>query len=153
LHNIFNADDLIKFLQKQKAASGISIRELKDGWLDVFPTIDRLEMEHKLLVTRNKSDNQARMVWLDDATLHAPIDQEYKDIWDKIPVPEKPDNIIKELILAGLKSAGTVTKPKPRTEEKKKKKARRGQKTTNTHMLGLFKDYSSFNPKAIGETR
>lgn len=149
LHNIFTGDDLLDFLQKQETALGISVRNLKDGWGTVEATIDQLEKEHKLLVTRNKKDNHPRMVWADDPTLIAPIDGEYKELWEQIPVPEKHDDVIKALTLAGFKPAGTVSAPKAAGKvEKKKKVVRRGQKTTNTHMKGLFKDYSKLNPKA-----
>lgn len=148
LHDIFTADDLLTYLQKQETATGISVRDLKDGWADVETTIDRLENEHRLLVTRNKKDNHPRMVWIDDATLWLTVDGEYKDIWENIPVPEKPDDVIQALKSAGFKPAGTVSQPKTKKVEKSKKKVRRGHKTTNTHMAGLFKDYSALKPKA-----
>jgi transcription initiation factor TFIIE subunit beta len=148
LHNIFTAEDLLAYLQRQETATGISVRDLKDGWADVETTIDKLEKEHKLLVTRNKKDNHPRMVWIDDPTLWLTIDGEYKEIWENIPVPEKPDDVIQALKAAGFKPAGTVSKPVVKKVEKGKKKVRRGHKTTNTHMQGLFKDYSALKPKA-----
>jgi len=80
MHNISSADDLLKYLQGQETAMGIQVRELKDGWPNVEETIDKLEEERKLLVTRNKKDNHPRMVWADDPTLIAPLDQDFKDI-------------------------------------------------------------------------
>ena len=149
LHNIFTADDLLHFLQTQDTALGISVRELKDGWGDVETTIDALEKEHKLLVTRNKKDNHPRMVWADDPTLIARVDGEYKELWDTIPVPEKHDDVIKELVKEGYKPAGTVSAPKAaRKIEKQKKKTRRGIKITNTHMGDIFRDYSGQRPVA-----
>ncbi|EXJ95003.1 hypothetical protein A1O1_00121 [Capronia coronata CBS 617.96] len=147
LHDIASADDLLKYLQNQDSALGLNVRELKDGWTDVEETIDRLEAEHKILVVRNKKDNHPRMVWLDDPTLVAPLDQEFKDIWLQIPLPSVEDTI-KELRRMNHKSTGepartdAITRPK-----KEKRKVRRGQKVTNVHMQGLFRDYSERRPQ------
>jgi len=142
VHSIFDADGLLHYLQKQDTALGISVRDLKDGWPNATDAIDELESQHKLLVTRNKKDNVPRMVWLDDPTLHVRLDQEYKDLWEKIVVPEKHDDVIKELVKDGLKPAGTVSVVKAvKKAEKKKKKPRRGAKITNTHMGDVFKNY------------
>lgn len=147
LHNIASADALLNFLQTQDSALGVNVRELKDGWPDVEETIDKLETQHKLLVTRNKKDHHPRMVWIDDPTLDAPLDQEFKDIWSQIPLPSDED-IIKELRRMNHKSTGEpartdlVAKPK-----EKKKKVRRGAKITNVHMQGLFRDYSERRPQ------
>ena len=140
-HNITDADSLLKFLQDQDSAMGIQVSKLKDGWQDAEETIDKLEAEHRLLVTRNKKDHHPRMVWLDDPTLQAPLDQEFKDLWSSIPLPSVEDTI-KELRKMNHKSTGEqavqdsgVKKPK------EKRKARRGQKITNVHMQAL-RDYS-----------
>lgn len=147
LHNISSADDLLKFLQNQDSALGLNVRELKDGWNDVEETIDRLEAEHKLLVVRNKKDNHPRMVWLDDPTLVAPLDQEFKDIWLQIPLPSVEDTI-KELRRMNHKSTGEPARADAAAKPKKeKKKVRRGQKITNVHMQGLFRDYSERRPQ------
>jgi len=148
LHNISSADDLLAYLQKQETALGISVRELKDGWPDVEETIDKLEAQHQLLVTRNKKDNHPRMVWANDPTLVAPLDKEFKDIWNQIPLPSIEDTI-KELRKMDHKSTGEPAKPEvPVKVEKKKKKTRRGVKVTNVHMQGLFRDYSQQRPQA-----
>jgi transcription initiation factor TFIIE subunit beta len=147
LHNIATADDLLKFLQNQESALGINVRELKDGWNDVEETIDRLEAEHKLLVIRNKKDHHPRMVWVDDPTLDVPLDQEFKDIWSQIPLPSVEDTI-KELRRMNHKSTGEPARTDLNNKPKKeKKKVRRGQKITNIHMQGLFRDYSERRPQ------
>lgn len=147
LHNIATADDLLKFLQNQDSALGINVRELKDGWNDVEETIDKLEAEHKLLVVRNKKDRHPRMVWVDDPTLDAPLDQEFKDLWSQIPLPSVEDTI-KELRRMNHKSTGEPAVADTGARVKKeKKKARRGQKVTNVHMQGLFRDYSEKRPQ------
>lgn len=147
LHNISSADDLMRYLQGQETAMGIQVRELKDGWPNVEETIDKLENEHKLLVTRNKKDNHPRMVWADDPTLIAPLDQDFKDIWAQIPLPTVEDTIT-QLTKMNYKSTGAPARQDvgPKVE-KKKKKVRRGVKVTNVHMQGLFRDYSNQRPQ------
>lgn len=141
-HNITDADSLLKFLQDQDSALGIQVSRLKDGWPDCEKTIDRLESEHRLLVTRNKKDQHPRMVWLDDPTLQAPLDQEFKDEWDKIVLPGVEETI-KELRRMNHKTTGEpavvdtgIKKPKV------KKKVTRGTKITNVHMQSALRDYS-----------
>lgn len=147
LHNIANADDLLNHLQNQDSALGLQVRELKDGWPNVEEIIDKLEAEHKLLVTRNKKDQHPKMVWIDDPTLHAPLDQEFKDLWSQIALPSVEDTI-KELRRMNHKSTGEPARQDALTRPReKKKKVRRGQKVTNIHMQGLFRDYSERRPQ------
>jgi transcription initiation factor TFIIE subunit beta len=141
-HNITDADSLLKYLQNQDTAMGIQVSKLKDGWQDVEVTIDRLEGEHRLLVTRNRKDNHPRTVWIDDPTLQAPLDDEFKDLWNTIALPSVEDTI-KDLRKMNHKSTG-----EPAVQEtgirkpKEKRKNKRGTKLTNTHMQSIFRDYS-----------
>ena len=147
LHNISSAEGLLSYLQKQDTSLGINVRELKDGWPDVETTIDKLEAQHKLLVTRNKKDNHPRMVWADDPTLDAPLDDEFKDLWTQIPLPPSED-VIKELTKMNHVPTGQLREQDNAPKvEKKKKKVRRGVKVTNVHMQGLFRDYSNQRPQ------
>ncbi|KAL9115177.1 MAG: hypothetical protein Q9227_000971 [Pyrenula ochraceoflavens] len=146
--DIRTADQLLAYLQNQKSAQGVSVKDLKDGWNDVeTEAIDSLEAEHKLLVIRNKKDNHAKHVWADDPTLHVRIDGEFQTIWRGIPLPEQGE-IVKELTRAGLTPAGKTSAPviKKAKVEKTKKKARRSGKTTNQHMVGILRDYSHLKP-------
>lgn len=145
IHDIFNADDLIGFLQSQNTALGLNVRDLKDGWNDVDKTIDHLENDKKLLVVRNKKDNHAKMVWADDPTLHTPVDEEFVKFWDEIQMPSGGhEAIVKELRQKGMSSADSGVAPAAKVfkKEKPKKKVRRGGKVTNTHMQGILRDYS-----------
>ncbi|KAL8695134.1 MAG: hypothetical protein Q9218_000302 [Villophora microphyllina] len=142
-HNIRSRDSLVGYLQSQKTFAGISVKELKDGWPDAEEEIDELEGEGKLLVTRNKKDNHARMVWLDDPSLGFDIDDEFQSIWHKIRLPE-PSALAAELESHGLKPANKtgVAKKPMKAQQKPKRKARAGGRTTNVHMAGILKDYS-----------
>ena len=143
VHNIRSAESLLRYLQAQHTAQGLSVKELRDGWPDAEDTISKLETEGKLLVTRNKKDNHARMVWPNDPSLNFEIDDEFKAIWHKIKLPE-PAALADELEKEGLTPANKhrITKKPVKTQEKPKRKARAGGKTTNVHMAGVLRDYS-----------
>ena len=105
--------------------------------------IDKLEGEGKVLATRNKKDNQAKMVWLDDPSLKFTVDDEFKAMWLQIKVPDAA-TVAAALQKENLVPASKVqlVKKPAKVQEKKKKKARQGGKVTNKHMIGVLKDYS-----------
>ncbi|MCJ1350121.1 MAG: Transcription initiation factor IIE subunit beta [Icmadophila ericetorum] len=143
IHNIASEHQLLGFLQSQRTAQGLSVKDLKEGWTDVVDCINNLEREGKLLVTRNKKDGQARMVWPNDPSLAIHIDDEFKNIWHKIKLPPA-DALADELEREGLTPTNKArgVKAKPKVQEKKTKKPRKSGKTTNTHMIGILRDYS-----------
>ena len=142
-HNIRSLEQMLGHLQSQHAFKGLSVKELRDGWPGVEDAIQDLEIEKKLLVTRNKKDNHAKMVWPDDPSLALDIDEEFKLMWHKIRLPEPgavADALEKEGLTPANKSRGA--KKLLTTQTKKTKKPRRGGKTTNVHMQGVLRDYS-----------
>jgi transcription initiation factor TFIIE subunit beta len=143
MHNIRNGDQLLGHLQGQTTAAGLPVKELLEGWPDVQDAIRALEKEHKLLVIRNKKDDHARTVWADDPTLAQHVDDAFQDMWFKIKLPDA-ELLISELEKNGLTptNKSAAPKPKPKVQEKKTKKARKSGKTTNTHMVGILRDYS-----------
>ncbi|EEH33933.1 transcription initiation factor IIE subunit beta [Paracoccidioides lutzii Pb01] len=142
-HDIRTAEQLLRKLQSQPTAQGMSVRELREGWPTIVQTIDKLEKEGKLLVTRNKKDDHPKMVWANDPSLIQHFDPEFRAIWEKIKIPDQ-QTVTEELEKAGITptSKNKVVKPRPKVENKKVKKARRSGKTTNTHMTGILRDYS-----------
>lgn len=142
--NVRSKADLIAYLQCKADARGVSVKDLKDGWTDCEDAIDELEKEHKVLVTRTKKDNHARMVWGDDPTLVHKIEPDFITMWRKIELPSV-DELVRKLQEAGQKPASEDPakriKAPPKLKEKKKRAARAG-KTTNLHMSHLLKDYS-----------
>lgn len=143
VHDIRSGDRLLRFLQSQPTAQGLVVRDLRDGWPDAEDAIDQLESEGKLLVTRNKKDNHAKMVWPNDPSLLVRIDDEFQAIWHRIKLPdpgELADELEKQKLLPANKRRGLKVKPK--VIEKKTKKPRRVGKTTNKHMVGILRDYS-----------
>ena len=143
IHNIRSSEQLLGHLQAQKTAQGINVRELRDGWADAEAAINTLEKQGKLLVTRNKKDNHPKMVWSNDPSLAISIDDEFKNIWNKIRLPE-PGALADELEKEGLTPTNKArgVKAKNKVVEKKTKKPRKSGKTTNTHMNGILRDYS-----------
>lgn len=143
--NVRNKQDLIAHLQSKPDAQGVSVKDLKDGWPDCEDAINELEAEHKILVTRTKKDNHARMVWGDDPTLFHKIDPEFMTKWRQIELPSV-DDLVRKLVDAGQKPASEDpskrVKAAPKPKEKKRKAPRKGGRTTNTHMEHLLKDYS-----------
>lgn len=142
-HDIRTEEQLLQKLQTQTTMSGISVKDLKEGWPDVEQAIDTLEKDGKLLVTRNKKDNHPKMVWANDPSLVHHFDDEFRNIWDKTKIPEQ-QRVVEELEKAGMIPANKnkVVKPRVKIEQKKTKKPRRTGKTTNTHMMGILRDYS-----------
>lgn len=143
IYNIRTGDDLLAFLQDQKTAQGLEVKRLKDGWPDVENVIDELEPLGRLLVTRNKKDDHAKWVWLNDPSLDYSVDEEFQLIWHKIKLPEV-GALADELEKAGLQPANKSRgiKLEPVRQAKKPKKPRKGGKTTNTHMAGVLRDFS-----------
>lgn len=143
IYNIRTGDELLAFLQDQKTAQGLEVKKLKDGWPDVENVIDELEPLGRLLVTRNKKDDHAKWVWLNDPSLDYSVDEEFQLIWHKIKLPEV-GALADELEKAGLQPANKRrgVKMEPVRQAKKPKKPRKGGKTTNTHMAGVLRDFS-----------
>ncbi|POS86895.1 hypothetical protein EPUL_002422 [Erysiphe pulchra] len=135
--NVRSEDDLLRYLQKMPNAQGVSVKDLKDGWPDCDSTIDKLEKEHRILVTRTKKDNHARMLWGDDPTLAHKVDAEFQVMWHKVELPSV-DELVRKLLDASQKPASEDPskriKAAPKVKEKKKRAPRSGGKTTNTHM-------------------
>ncbi|RVD80700.1 uncharacterized protein DFL_008594 [Arthrobotrys flagrans] len=144
LHNIRSAQQLLTHLQASTTAQGLSVKELKDGWSGALATIDELEADGSILVTRTKKDGQARMVWINDKSLNVTIDDEFKAIWEKIAIPPAAE-LPGELERAGLKPTSvdpaTIKKAMQKDQGKKQKKPRRGR-ITNTHLAGMLRDYN-----------
>ncbi|KAL8710410.1 MAG: hypothetical protein Q9220_005011 [cf. Caloplaca sp. 1 TL-2023] len=142
-HNIRSPESLLGYLQAQQTAQGLSVKELRDGWPDAEDAITQLEIEDKLLVMRNKKDNHARTVWLNDPSLNFEVDEEFQNIWHKIKLPEA-GALADELEREGLTPANKnrLMKKPVKIQEKTKRKGRAGGKTTNVHMAGVLRDYS-----------
>ncbi|KAH0434036.1 transcription initiation factor iie subunit beta [Colletotrichum kahawae] len=136
---------LLRHLQSKKDAEGTNVKDLKDGWPDCDQALMELEREHKILIVKTKKEQHPRAIWLDDATLHHHVDDEFKRMWNAVEVPTT-DDIVKKLVSVGQKPASAdpslIKKVDPKNNKQKKRAVRRTGKTTNTHMEHLLKDYS-----------
>ena len=145
LHNIRSATELLRYLQTQPTAQGLSVRELKDGWSAAEDAIDFLESKNQILVTRNKKDNHAKMVWANDPSLSQHVEPEFQKLWFKVRLPSK-EELPTEMERLGLKPTSAdpsgAMAAAPKEKQKKQKKARKGGRTTNLHMAGILRDYS-----------
>ncbi|QIW99409.1 hypothetical protein AMS68_004927 [Peltaster fructicola] len=144
IHPVASADELLSYMATRQTFTGISAKELKDVWPDSVAAMDKLERQHKILITRNKRDNTPRTIWADDPDLHAQQDDDFIEFWNKTKLPASETEMRNELEKAGLTPTSQIKeirKAEPRKKEKRRIN-RAGGKTTNLHMLGILKDYS-----------
>ncbi|EHK23872.1 uncharacterized protein TRIVIDRAFT_58003 [Trichoderma virens Gv29-8] len=140
-----DATSLLAHLQRKTDSSGVSVKDLKDGWPDCEDTLAKLEHEHKILVVRTKKDNFPRYVWADDASLHNSVEPEFQAMWRRVQLPSL-DDMHRKLVSVGQKptsddprkAVAAAAKPK----QQKKRAGKRIGKATNTHMTHLLNDYS-----------
>lgn len=141
-----DATSLIAHLQAKTDASGVSVKDLKDGWPDCEETLANLEGKHKILVVRTKKDNLPRYVWPNDESLHHSVQQEFQVMWHRVPIPSL-DDMHRKLVSVGQKptsedpqKANQGQGAKAKTQ--KKRAGKRIGKATNVHMAHLMQDYS-----------
>lgn len=167
LHPVTNADELRTYLATISHASGVQVKELKDGWPDCLDAINELEKNGHILVIRHKKDDLPRTVYPDAPTLHVEVplpasstkrdlagqpagqvmvgrpDELFIDFWNKHRPPANENELRRDLELAGLTPSGVVKESKKVDLKKKDRKrvTRRGGKVTNRHMLNILKDF------------
>ena len=139
--NVSNPDQLKAYLQTQKSAMGLQIKDLKDGWTTVADDIKQMEDKKEVLVRRTK-DGVAKTVWGNDPSLMLPMDTHFTKLWHSVQVPDNPEELRKVLLANKLTAATQAKVIVPGKQVKKKKGPRRGGKQTNTHMIGILKDFS-----------
>ncbi|KAH6894399.1 hypothetical protein B0T10DRAFT_480376 [Thelonectria olida] len=141
-----DATSLLAHLQRMTDAAGVSVKDLKDGWPDCEAAISDLEAKHKILVVRTKKDNLPRYVWPDDPSLHYQVQDEFRIMWTRVPIPSI-DDMHRKLVSVGQKptsedpskiNQGQGAKPKAQ----RKRAGKRMGKATNVHMAHLMQDYS-----------
>ncbi|KAK3707946.1 hypothetical protein LTR37_011798 [Vermiconidia calcicola] len=152
---ITNAEELKEYMgiAAQRTATGIPVKDLKDGWPDCAASLDRLEREGFILVTRQKKDNAPKTVYPDSPSYHIlnPISQlpqkadtDFVDIWAKTKLPGSEIELRNALEAARLTPTSQVKEVQRGMQKKKERRKvnRKGGKTTNNHMLGILKDYT-----------
>ncbi|KAH7396841.1 hypothetical protein DE146DRAFT_52878 [Phaeosphaeria sp. MPI-PUGE-AT-0046c] len=140
--DIRNPAQLKGYLQNQKSAQGLAIKDLKDGWATVADDIKAMEDKKEVLVKRAK-DGVPKTVWDNDPSLMFTMDPEFRNEWHKIAIPANPDDLRATLMNVGLHAASAPRQVNNGGPKQKKKRApRRGGKQTNTHMAHILKDFS-----------
>ncbi len=138
---------LLEHLQAKTDASGLPVKDLKDGWPDCDRAIDELEAEHRILVVRTRKDNHAKFVWPDDPRFAHRVDPEFRSMWHRVEVPPL-DDIVRRLTAVGQKPASEDPRLKKADagangKQKPKRRANRGGKPQqNVHMTHLLQDFS-----------
>lgn len=137
---------LLAHLQRKTDASGVSVKDLKDGWPDCEDTIASLENEYKILVVRTKKDNFPRYVWPNDASLHHSVQHEFRIMWHRVPIPSL-DDMHRKLVSVGQKPTSEdplkIAQGQGKATKQKKRAGKRIGKATNVHMAHLMQDYSN----------
>jgi transcription initiation factor TFIIE subunit beta len=144
LHNIRNASSLVAVLATQSTGAGLAVKELKDGYPNIEEDLGALETQGHVLVIRGKKDGVPRMVWYNDAKLNVTISEEFKEMYHGLKVPEAGD-LPRELEKVGMTPASVDPRSIKRVvvEKEKKKKGRRRGKITNTHLMGMLREYNN----------
>lgn len=142
---VTNAEELKDYLAGRDSASGILVSDLKDGWPDCVPAINKLEKESAVLVIRQKKENMPKLVFADSPSNHIHVDNDFRDFWFKTKLPTTEGEIRMELEKAGITPTSQVKEVKKVDNKKKERKKgrRQGGKITNTHLQGMLKDYGS----------
>ncbi|KAK4897146.1 hypothetical protein LTR27_005039 [Elasticomyces elasticus] len=170
LHPVMNGDELRDYLARLDSASGVSVKDLKDGWPDCIPTITLLESRGEILVRRNLKDGTPHRVYPDNPAWHLtiPVDAknpgaahklmeispDFLQVYSSIKLPANGNDLIAELQGAGLVPTSAVKEVKSAGGKKKERKRveRRNAKKTNTHMAGVLKDYSKVKAAKVAGT-
>ena len=142
-YDISSSVQLLQKLQAQRIFHGFLAKGLEEGWVDYKESIRDLQEEHKVLVLAAKKDAAPRMIWPDDSSLWHEVDDNFKEMWTKIKLPDA-ENTANELEKHGLLPTNKSKKPKLAVNAavKKPKKSKRSGKITNYHMQDILKDYS-----------
>lgn len=157
-HPVTNSDELLNYLTRRDDAMGVSVMELKDGWPDCIPVLERLESEGRVLLLRDKHNSNPSMVWPDLPTYHLlhsnlsdsdarvttrKVDSDILGLWHNIKIPADIDELRNELEHAGMLPTSVAKDSLISSVKIKERKPtlRAGSKMTNHHMLGILKDY------------
>ncbi|KAK0934589.1 hypothetical protein LTR29_013855 [Friedmanniomyces endolithicus] len=171
LHPVTNGEELRDYLARLETAQGVPVKELKDGWPDCIPTLDRLEKLGCILVSRSKKDGAPHRVYPDNPRYHitaAPtnpnsktsksadgpsattlqevvkISPGFQAFYANIRLPANDNDLRAELEKAGLTPTSAVREVSkgPLKKKERKRVDRKNAKKTNVHLAGLLKDYS-----------
>ncbi|KAK1818264.1 hypothetical protein LTR12_007296 [Friedmanniomyces endolithicus] len=147
LHPVTNGEELRDYLARLETAQGVPVKELKDGWPDCIPTLDRLENLGCILVSRSKKDgapHRVRRSFLRYFQEVVKISPDFQAFYSNIRLPANDNDLRAELEKAGLTPTSAVREVSkgPLKKKERKRVDRKNAKKTNVHLAGLLKDYS-----------
>lgn len=143
MHPVTNSDEMKSYLTRLPDGQGIAVRELKDGWPNCLPELEALAAKHEVLLLRQKKDNAPKTVYPDSPVFYVRMDDDFVDFWGKCKLPASEAELRTELEKANLTPTSQVKEAKKGNmlKREKRKPNRRGGKTTNTHMMGILREY------------
>ncbi|KAJ1918989.1 transcription factor TFIIE beta subunit, TFIIEB, Tfa2 [Mycoemilia scoparia] len=135
-YNLRTKEDLLKLLKDHSDKGGIKVDTLKDSFLDINSAAKELKDEGKIF-TLDKKDGRARVMFYASGPSVEPVDEEIKEIWDKLSVPDEAD-LKTDLEKANMKPIRVEEEEVVHEEKKKKQRqSNRKIKITNTHLKDL----------------
>jgi transcription initiation factor TFIIE subunit beta len=142
-HPVTNSDEMKAYLARLPDAQGIQVRELKEGWPNCVPELEMLAAKHEVLLIRAKKDNAPKTVYSDSPVFYVHMDDDFVQFWSKCKLPASEAELRVELEKANLTPTSQVKEVKKGNMGRREKKRpnRRGGKTTNTHMMGILREY------------
>lgn len=143
IHPVTNSEEMKSYLARLPDALGIQVRDLKDGWPNCVPELEALAAKHEVLLIRQKKDNAPKTVYPDSPAFYVHMDDDFCEFWSKCKLPASEAELRAELEKANLTATSQVKEVKKGNmgRREKRKPNRRGGKTTNTHMMGILREY------------
>ncbi|BFZ56576.1 transcription factor TFIIE beta subunit, TFIIEB, Tfa2 [Savitreella phatthalungensis] len=143
VYKVRNKEQLLAVLGAQIVSSGLSVKDLKEGWPSCVDELEEMEKQGEVLLIRQRKDDKPKTVWDSGAgKFHTSVDKEFQQSYERIQVPP-PLQVTRELEALGLKATGSdglglgMKKMDAGQQKKQKRMRQRGHKVTNTHMQAL----------------
>lgn len=139
VYNVRNAAQLLRVLGAQVVASGLSVKDLREGWPNAMDELEKMETEGSVLLIRQKKDDRPKTVWQSSVEYATRVDEDFRDVYTRISVPAR-EQVARELNSLGLKAASSANSnivKADTSKDKAKRQRMRGTKVTNTHMQAL----------------
>lgn len=148
LYDVRNEADLLRALHSHANIGGILVQDLRPSFPKIDAAVEEGVRTGQMLAFRGKSDDAAKVLFLNQMRLERPVDPRFKELWSSLALPDALE-MAREMERAGLKAAGladaeALQAGKPGALPPPKKKAGAGAKSstrrikiTNTHIEGL----------------
>ncbi|XP_071730731.1 transcription initiation factor IIE subunit beta-like [Rutidosis leptorrhynchoides] len=147
-HNVRDQEELLRLITT--FAEGIAVADLKDAYPTVTKDLQALKSDRKIWLLSN-FDSQEEIGYPNDPKLHIKVDNELKQLFRSIELPQDMLDIELDLQKNGMKPATNTARRRlmaqngnisSESKQKKKKKNEISKRTklTNAHLPELFKN-------------